>query len=451
VSPASSEVVSRDPWSGEVVFTCRAATEDAVAEAVERAVAGAERWSRVAVDERASALARFADLLESNAVQIADLIVREVGKPRVEAEGEVAWTATSARWYADHPPPEERAGGALVARRPLGVIAAVTPWNVPLVTPAWKWLPALVAGNAVVWKPSELATASAFHARALLLEAGVPDDVLEIVPGGPATAHFVCAEERVAGVHFTGSEAAGRALLLASAPRFARCALEMSGLNPAIVFADADLDLAARCIAHCGTALAGQKCTATRRVLVEEPALDGLARRLGECFRDLRPGDPADRATTLGPLIGPAAAARARDAVATSRAGGARVVAQSASAGNAGFPATLLTDLAADDPLRSEELFAPVMTLDSFASEEEAWTSANAHRYGLSAAVYSRDGERLASAGARLQAGVVALNRRGDDVELEAPFAGFKRSGNGFPEGGHWAYSAVTNLQAVYR
>jgi acyl-CoA reductase-like NAD-dependent aldehyde dehydrogenase len=448
--PASSEVVSRDPWSGEVVFTCRAATEDAVAEAVERAVAGAERWSWVAVEERASALARFADLLESDAVQMADLIVREVGKLRVEAESEVAWTATSARWYADHPPPKERAGGALVARRPLGVIAAVTPWNVPLVTPAWKWLPALVAGNAVVWKPSELATASALHARRLLLEAGVPQDVLDVLPGGPAIARSLCADERVAGVHFTGSEAAGRALLLAAAPRFGRCALEMSGLNPAIVFADADLDLAARCIADCGTALAGQKCTATRRVLVEEPALEGLADRLGERFRDLRPGDPADWATTLGPLIGPAAAARARDAVAMSRAGGARVVAQSASAGNAGFPATLLTDLAADDPLRSEELFAPVMTLDSFASEEEAWTSANAHRYGLSAAVYSRDGERLASAGGRLQAGVVALNRRGDDVELEAPFAGFKRSGNGFPEGGHWAYSAVTNLQAVY-
>jgi alpha-ketoglutaric semialdehyde dehydrogenase len=354
VSPASSEVVSRNPWSGEVVFTCRAATEDAVAEAVERAVAGAERWSRVAVDERASALACFADLLESDAVQIADLVVREVGKPRVEAEGEVAGTATSARWYADHPPPEERAGGALVARRPLGVLAAVTPWNVPLVTPAWKWLPALVAGNAVIWKPSELATASAFHARTLLREAGVPDDVLEIVPGGPATARSVCADERVAGVHFTGSEAAGRALLLASAPHFGRCALEMSGVNPAIVFADADLDLAARCIADCGTALAGQKCTATRRVLVEEPAFDGLADRLGERIRDLCPGDPGDRATTLGPLISPAAAARARAAVRTSRAGGARVVVQSASAGNAGFPATLLTALASDDPLRSE-------------------------------------------------------------------------------------------------
>jgi aldehyde dehydrogenase (NAD+) len=239
-------------------------------------------------------------------------------------------------------------------------------------------------------------------------------------------------------------------VLLAAAPRFGRCALEMSGLNPAIVFADADLDLAARCIADCGTAIAGQKCTATRRILVEAPALDALAHRLGERFRDLRPGDPADRATTLGPLISPAAAGRARDAVATSRAGGACVVAQSASAGNAGFPATLLTGLAADDPLRGEELFAPVLTLDSFASEEEAWSFANAPPYGLSAAVYSRDGERIASAGERLQAGVVALNRRGDDVELEAPFAGFKRSGNGFPEGGHWAYSAVTNLQAVY-
>jgi acyl-CoA reductase-like NAD-dependent aldehyde dehydrogenase len=425
--------VSRDPWSGEVVFDCPAADDDAVAGVVGRAASGARHWSRVTADERGASLRRFAGLLERDADRLADLIVHEVGKLRGDAEGEVAWTAMSARWYADHPPCEECAGRARVVRRPLGVIAAITPWNVPLVTPAWKWLPALAAGNTVVWKPSELATATAFAAHELLLEAGVPGDAITVLPGGAATARTLCADERVAGVHFTGSEAAGRALLGVAGPRFARCALEMSGLNPALVFADADLDEAARCIAACGTALAGQKCTATRRVLVEEPAFDGLAERLAGLLRDLRPGDPADPATTLGPLISPAAAKRARDAVASSQAAGARVLAESASSGEAGFPATVLTALAAGDPLRSEELFAPVVTVEPFASEDEAWSAANAHSYGLSAAVYTRDEERLATAGARLQAGVVALNRRGDDVEFEAPFGGFRRSGNGFP------------------
>ena len=133
------------------------------------------------------------------------------------------------------------------------------------------------------------------------------------------------------------------------------------------------------------------------------------------------------------------------------RAAGARVAARSPSAGETGYPATLLADVAPEDPLRTEELFAPVVAVEDFASPEEAWTAANAPPYGLSAAVYSRDPERLEDAGARLRAGVVALNRRGDDVEVEAPFVGAKRSGNGSPEGGHWAYAAVTDLQAVYR
>jgi acyl-CoA reductase-like NAD-dependent aldehyde dehydrogenase len=159
--PVLSVVVSRDPWSGEVVFDCPAADDDAVAQVVGRAASGARHWSRVAADERGASLRRFAGLLERDADRLADLIVHEVGKLRGDAEGEVAWTAMSARWYADHPSRGECAGRARVVRRPLGVIAAITPWNVPLVTPAWKWLPALAAGNTIVWKPSELATATA--------------------------------------------------------------------------------------------------------------------------------------------------------------------------------------------------------------------------------------------------------------------------------------------------
>jgi acyl-CoA reductase-like NAD-dependent aldehyde dehydrogenase len=451
-SPSTADdVVSRDPWSGEVVFSAPATGDAAVARLVARAEAGAARWAAVPAGRRGDALRRFADLVDDRAEELVALIVREVGKLRREAEGEVAWTAQSARWYADHPPGEIRVGGALVVRRPLGVIAAVTPWNVPLVTPAWKWLPALVAGNAVVWKPSELATGIAVAAHGLLLEAGVPDDVVLLAPGSASTARALCADERVAGVHFTGSEAAGRALLALAAPRLARCALEMSGLNPAVVFADADLDLAADCIVACGTALGGQKCTATRRLLVAEavqaPLLERIAARIGS----LRPGDPADPATTLAPLVAPAARERARKAVARATAGGARVLAESpAGEGTTAFPATVLGDLAPDEPLRHEELFAPVLTVQAFGEEGEAWAVANATPYGLSASVFTRDRERLAASGALLRTGVVALNRRGDDVELEAPFVGVKRSGNGFPEGGEFVYGAVCDLQAIY-
>ena len=443
-----TDVVSRDPFTGERVFSAPAGDPAA---AVRRAAAVQPGWAARPVEQRAAALHRFADAIEADAARLAGLLVREVGKRRADAGGEVAWTARSARWYADHPPAEETAGGARVVRRPLGVVAAITPWNVPLVTPAWKWLPALVAGNAVVWKPSERATAVALAARELLHAAGIPEDALQVVPGGPGVARALAADERVAAVHFTGGEAAGRELAALAAPRFARVALELSGLNPAVVLADADLDLAADCIVACGTALAGQKCTATRRVLAAERVADALSARIAERIGRLRVGDPRDPDTDVGPLITAAARAAAEAEVARAYAAGAELLARApAVSGDALFSPALLGGLAGDDPLRVRELFAPVLSIEPFGTPEEAWALANAAPYGLSAAVYGRDADLLAEAAARIRCGVLALNRRGDDVELEAPFGGRARSGNGQPEGGAYAYAALTDLQAVY-
>jgi acyl-CoA reductase-like NAD-dependent aldehyde dehydrogenase len=447
----TAEVASRDPFTGEEVFRTPVAEADDISEVIGAAAAGGERWALTPVGERAATLMRFADLVEDDASVLSELIVREVGKRRADAEAEVAWTVRSARWYAEHPPVEEMAAGARVVRRPLGLIVAITPWNVPLVTPAWKWLPALMAGNAVVWKPSELATGVAVAAHRRLLNAGVPGDVLALVPGHAATARTLCADPRVAGIHFTGSEHAGHEVAQLAAPRSARCALEMSGLNPAVVFADADLDLAADCIVACGTALAGQKCTSTRQVFVAQPALDPLTRRLAARIEALRVGDPRDPATDVGPLITPTARAEAEARLQAALDGGARLIARAAAPdGDALFAPALLAQPAPDDSLRTRELFAPVLTIEAFAAPEQAWHLANASPYGLSAAVYGRDPTLLGAAAARIQAGVVAINRRADAVDLEAPFGGHKRSGNGVPEGGAYAYAAVTDLQAVY-
>ena len=447
----SEPVVSRDPWTGEEVFRTPAADAAAVDAAVARAAAAQPGWAARPAAERGAALAGFADAVEAARDELAELLVREVGKRRADAAGEVEWTIRSARWYAAHPPRAESAGGARVLRRPLGVVAAVTPWNVPLITPAWKWLPALMAGNAVVWKPSERATATALAAAALLHRAGVPEPVLQVLAGGPDTAAALVADDRVAGLHFTGSEAGGRALAALAAPRFARVALELSGLNPAVVLADADLDLAADCIAGCATALAGQKCTATRRVLADAAVAGDLEARLTERIAALRVGDPRAPETDVGPLIAPAARAAAEAELARAHAAGARIAARaSAPARPAAFAPALLCDLPRDDPLRARELFAPVLALDAVPGPAEAFASANAAPYGLSAAVYGRDPELIAAAAATIRSGVLAINRRGDDVDLEAPFGGRGRSGNGQAEGGEYAYAALTDLQAVY-
>lgn len=225
----------------------------------------------------------------------------------------------------------------------------------------------------------------------------------------------------------------------------------MSGLNPAVVFADADLDRAADCIVASATALAGQKCTATRQVIVAESALHALTGRLAARIEALHVGDPRNPATDVGPLITPAARMHAEVRVQASLDTGAQMAARSrCPQGEALFAPTLLAALAPDDDLRTEELFAPVLTIEAFSTREHAWELANASPYGLSAAAYGTDPQLLQAAAERITAGVVAINRRGDTVELEAPFGGRKRSGNGAVEGGAYAYDAVTELQAVY-
>jgi alpha-ketoglutaric semialdehyde dehydrogenase len=453
---AGSMITSRNPATGRVVFETTPADTRAVAHAVERAAAAAAEWAGVPVTVRARVLRRFADLVDRDADELTAAIVAEVGKVAREARGEVEWTALSARWYADHPPESERRGGAVVRRRPLGVVAAVTPWNVPLITPAWKWLPALMAGNSVVWKPSELATGVAVAARARLQEAGLPPGLLEVVPGGPETARALCEHPDVAAVHFTGSTRAGKAIAEVATASLKRCALEMGGLNFAIVFADADLDAAAESIAAAATSINGQKCTATRRVLVDRTVAEEVVSLLADRYEDLVTGDPADEATTLGPLITPAARDAADREVERALAAGARVAARAPEAAGDGidraafFRATLLTDLAADDPLRTRELFAPVLSVEAFAEAPEAWRAANESPYGLTGSVYTSDPATATAACEQVRTGILALNRRSDAVELEAPFGGVKDSGNGFREGGTYIYDSLTELQAVY-
>ncbi|MEU8800300.1 aldehyde dehydrogenase family protein [Spirillospora sp. NPDC048819] len=450
-------VESRNPATGEVVFTAPATAPDDVGATVGRAHAAREAWARRPILDRQTVLRRFADLVERDAPRLADLIVTEMGKLRRDAVAEVSWTVKSARWYADHPPPVERRGAAVVRRRPLGVVAAITPWNVPLLTPAWKWLPALLAGNTVVWKPSELSSGTAVAAHELLREAGLPPGAMELVLGGPDPARVLCADPRVASVHFTGSTAAGRAISESLAGRFIPCALEMGGLNPALVFPDADLEHAADCIIAAGTAINGQKCTATRRVLVHEAVAETLMDALATRVHGLTAGDPARPDVDLGPLVHPAAAAHAEQAVAAAVSRGARVVARSSAPSGAAvapeafFSATLLTDLPPEEPLRRHELFAPVLSVETFPSAVAAWPMADATPFGLSASVHTADPATAAEAAEVLRTGVVAVNRRGDDVDLEAPFVGTKDSGNGHPEGGEYIYSSLTALQAHYQ
>jgi benzaldehyde dehydrogenase (NAD) len=295
------------------------------------------------------------------------------------------------------------------------------------------------------------------EAAALLRRAGLPDGVLQVLAGGAGVAQELCADSRVAGVHFTGSTRAGRAINELVAPRFARAALEMGGVNAAIVFPDADVAAAAAAVVASGTALAGQKCTAVRRVLVHRDVADRFTDELRSRMEALVVGVPGADDADVGPMVTASARQTAEDAVSAALGRGGRVIARSqltdgivAGERSAYFAPVVLTGLAADDPLTTEELFAPVLLLDVFADEDDVWALANASGYGLAGAVYTRDPRRAAEARRRLSVGVLAINGRSDAVGLEQPFGGRGLSGNGLPEGGRYVYSAVTDTLAVY-
>lgn len=449
-------VTSVDPATGEVVFRAAQSTGAQVDAAIARSRAAGREWSRGPESGRADVLRRFADLIEREQVRLAGIISAEVGKRIQEARDEVAWTALSARWYAGHPPTLPGGDGYSISHRPLGIIAAITPWNVPVVTPSWKWLPALMAGNTVLWKPSEVATWSATVVLELLREAGLPDDVMQLIVGDAVQATQLVRDHRVAGIHFTGSTDTGRVINAAAAPRLARVALELGGSNPAVVFADADLDRATGDIVASSTAINGQKCTAVRRVLVHESIAGDMVSMLSAAFLGLTVGDPTSPDTDVGPLIHGRAARKANDVVEAALGLGARIAAQaappiSAPVGSSYFPPTILTDVPVACAGGAIEVFAPIVTVQSFSSAGQAFELANSSDYGLAAAVYTRDGDLVRTSAREINSGIVNVNRRCDAVGLDAPFGGRGASGNGFPEGGAHVYRALTDIQVVYQ
>jgi acyl-CoA reductase-like NAD-dependent aldehyde dehydrogenase len=447
----TAPLVSRSPYDGREIERIPPASREEVDAGLDAACAAAGRWATTSVRARAAALEEIAVALRDATDELAALVVAETGKRVGEATAEAEWTAATALWYAEHPPTDELVAEARVRYAPIGVVAAITPWNAPLVTPAWKIFPALMAGNAVVWKPSELATASASALAAIIGESALPRGLLTMLPGRSDVGAALVADPRVDGVHFTGSSAAGRAIAARAGQRLARCALELGGSNPAVVLDDADLDAAARDIAASMLAINGQKCTATRRVVAAQPVYDELLMRLVALIESAAPGDPADPATAVGPLITSEAVDVAHSAVARAERAGARLHAQAPKGeGVAAFPPTILGTAPRRHPFGREELFAPVLVVERVQSDAEAVRSANATPYGLAAAVYTQTPERARTVAERIEAGVVGVNRPSDQVGLEPPFLGWKQSGNGVAEGGTYAYDGLCQRQVLY-
>jgi acyl-CoA reductase-like NAD-dependent aldehyde dehydrogenase len=448
VNPATEQVVAEVPRHGR----------NDVDMAVRRAHDALGAWRAMAPCDRARLLRDLGDAVDAHRHELALLETRNVGKPIADSTAEVTMVAEVLHYYAGAVDKHlgstiPVAGGVDITwHEPLGVVAAIVPWNFPLVITSWKVAPALACGNAVVVKPSVLTPLSSLRLAELASEVGIPEGILQVVVGSGADVGAALVEHAgVAKVSFTGSTEAGRDVMARAAGSVKRVTLELGGKSANVVFADADLERAAASAPSAVFGNAGQDCCARSRILVQRSVFDRFVELLVAATEALDVGDPEAPGTDMGPLV----TAEHRDVVAGFLAddavdGGLPVAGRSATPDHPGwwFPATVLAPVSPERRVWREEVFGPVVAVTPFDDEDHAVALANDTPYGLSGSVWTRDiGRALRVAGA-VHAGVLSVNSN-TSVRVNTPFGGTKQSGFG-RELGMEALASYSELKNVF-
>jgi acyl-CoA reductase-like NAD-dependent aldehyde dehydrogenase len=448
-----------DPFTGDVVASVPAGTREDARRAIEAAAKAFPDWSQTPPAQRQRIFLKAADLLEARLEEIASLLTRETGSTFGFAMFQLQFVAGLFRQAAalGYQPmgeiiPSDTGAFAMGIRRPVGVVGAIAPWNAALILSARSIAAPMALGNTLVLKPSELSPyAGGLLWGEIFSEAGLPEGVLNIVTHAPGEAGPIADEfaenPLVRVISFTGSTETGRRVAEAAGRNLKRVVLELGGLNPLLVLADADLDYAVDATAFGAFLHQGQICMSARRIIVEQPIADSFVERLVEKTKTLTSGDPKKHDTIVGPLITAAAVEKVKSRVDDAVAKGARVLAGGEAEGPV-YQATLLADVPEDSDFARLETFGPVAAIEVVGSAEEAVARANDTTYGLSAGIITSDPDRGLALAQQIESGIVHVNDQPVADEPQMPFGGVKESGFG-RFGGTAAINEFTELRWV--
>jgi aldehyde dehydrogenase (NAD+) len=453
----------RNPWRpSQITGVYPASDANDARTAIAAAHDAFPAWSALPGPARAAFFTGAAAAIEARAEQIARDMTAEMGKPLREARMETLRAATILRFAAGEAfrpagemyEPSVSNQRLYTLRRPLGVVGLITPWNFPIAIPVWKLAPALIYGNTVVLKLGYEAPRTGLHVAECFAEAGLPPGVLNVLTGaGSKAGAEIVSNAGVRAISFTGSVPVGRSVREEATARDCRVQLELGGHNPLIVAADAELDRAVEAAYAGAFWSAGQKCTATRRILVEDGVYDAFRDRFLARVGAGKVGDPADPETEVGPVVNEGAMEEILGAVERARAEGGAVLTGGTRVDDDAYliAPTVFDGLADDAELSCEEVFGPVTSLYRYSTLDEAIERANAVRFGLSASIFTRDLHAVQRFTSEIGAGIIHVNSQTAGADVHVPFGGIKGSGWGPHEQGRAAIDFYTELVTVYQ
>jgi aldehyde dehydrogenase (NAD+) len=466
VEPADGRTTeNRNPAdTRELVGSFPESDERDVAAAVEAAQKAYAKWRLVPAPKRGEILFKAAQLLVERKEQMARDMTREMGKVLSETRGDVQeaidmtfyMAGEGRRLHGQTTPSEMPNKFQMSVRQPLGVCGLITPWNFPMAIPSWKMIPALIVGNTVVIKPAPDTPLSTYNLVQCLVDAGLPDGVVNIVAGGAAPGEALVKHPDVKVVSFTGSTKTGARVTQLAAEGMKHVSLEMGGKNPMIVMDDADLDLVVEGALWGAFGTSGQRCTATSRLIAHRAVVGELAERLADRAERLVVGNGLDERSQMGPQINQMQLDKIIDYVQVGRGEGARLICGGGrlAEGDLGHgyfhQPTIFIDVKRNMRIAQEEIFGPVLSIISVESLEEAIDVANDVPYGLSSAIYTRDVNKAFQAMRDLYTGIVYVNAPTIGAEIHLPFGGTKGTGNGHREAGTQVLDIFSEWKSIY-